>query len=152
MTDRKVMQTKFGGPDSPEDEIGDCWAACLATMLGCELGTVPEALRLETDDDKRQQTYRDFLGQYNLRPVAWNFDKYTDEMMESFWESLGDVLTHVTGKSPRGDFNHGVVYKNGKLFHDPHPSGDGVLDVAFIEFWLPIDPIKQNYSENGAAR
>jgi len=35
----------------------------------------------------------------------------------------------VSGKSPRGDFAHVVIYKNGKLFHDPHPSGTGVETV-----------------------
>lgn len=34
-----------------------------------------------------------------------------------------------TGVSPRGDgeLRHAVIYKDGHLVHDPHPSGDGIL-------------------------
>jgi hypothetical protein len=140
--DRFVMQTTFGGPDGPEDEIGDCWAACVATMLGCDISIVPEALRLEKDDDLRWVAYQKFLAGFNLRPLSWNFDAYTEDMMAQFWKAMGDVLIHVGGKSPRGDWDHAVVYQKGKLFHDPHPSGDGVKGVKTIEFWLPIDPMK----------
>ena len=142
--DRFVMQTTFGGPDGPEDEIGNCWAACVATMLGCDISVVPEALRLEENSVKRWDAYLEFLAGFNIRPLSWNFEKYTDEMMDQLWESMGDVLVHVAGSSPRGDWKHGVIYKGGKLFHDPHPSGDGVLKITEVEFWLPIDP-GQNY-------
>ncbi|WP_282638114.1 hypothetical protein [Sphingobacterium thalpophilum] len=39
----------------------------------------------------------------------------------------------VTGKSPRGDFNHIVIYKDGKMVHDPHPSGAGILTEEKFE-------------------
>ena len=32
----------------------------------------------------------------------------------------------LTGKSPRGNFNHAVVAYNGEVVHDPHPIGGGV--------------------------
>lgn len=143
-TRRLVMQTRFGGPDAPDDEVGDCWAACLATMLGIDIGEVPEALRLEADGVKRWDCYLEFLAGFNLRPLTWNFDAYGDRMIDVFWEAAGDALIHVIGTSPRGDWNHGVVYRAGRLFHDPHPSGDGILRLTHVEFWLPIDPAKLN--------
>ena len=32
----------------------------------------------------------------------------------------------ATGKSPRGDFNHSVIYYKDKLFFDPHPDNTGL--------------------------
>jgi hypothetical protein len=41
------------------------------------------------------------------------------------------------GPSPRGVM-HQVIYKDGKLFHDPHPSGGGILSV---ERYLTLENI-----------
>lgn len=43
----------------------------------------------------------------------------------------------VAGKSPRGVM-HQVVYRDGRLWHDPHPSRDGVLDVQEV---LAVRPL-----------
>ncbi len=50
-------------------------------------------------------------------------DTYEDWLFENT-----DVEYMVTGKSLRG-IDHIVVYKNGLLFHDPHPSGDGLTTL-----------------------
>lgn len=39
-----------------------------------------------------------------------------------------DKFYTASGISPRG-VNHIVIYQNGKLFHDPHPEGGGVIDI-----------------------
>lgn len=36
-------------------------------------------------------------------------------------------LTMMVGLSPRGDWNHAVVARNGLLVHDPYPGGEGLL-------------------------
>ena len=133
---RKVYQTRFGGPDS--DDPGNCWAACVATMLGIPLERVPEALRLEKDADKRWDAYQRFLSTFNLRAISLSVPS---EHLDDYWEALGDALVHVAGPSPRDpSWNHGVIYCGGKLWHDPHPSGDGISGIAEIEFWVPLDP------------
>lgn len=38
----------------------------------------------------------------------------------------------VVGPSPRGAYNHAVVGLNGKIVHDPHPDGGGLLDGAWV--------------------
>lgn len=35
----------------------------------------------------------------------------------------------VTGKSPRGNFLHSVIYYNGEMIHDPYLNGSGVIDI-----------------------
>jgi hypothetical protein len=43
----------------------------------------------------------------------------------------------VAGKSPRGVM-HQVLYRYGRLWHDPHPSRDGILDVAEVLAFRPL--------------
>jgi hypothetical protein len=57
----------------------------------------------------------------------YSYDEYPD------WD--GYVL--VSGKSPRGDFHHVVIYKNGELYHDPHPSNEGIETEEAWEVILP---------------
>jgi hypothetical protein len=41
----------------------------------------------------------------------------------------------ASGKSPRG-FSHAVIWKNGVMVHDPHPSQDGLVGEPsyYIQF------------------
>lgn len=42
----------------------------------------------------------------------------------------------VAGMSPRGVM-HQVIYRDGVLWHDPHPSHDGLVDVQSVLAWRP---------------
>lgn len=47
----------------------------------------------------------------------------------------------VSGKSPRG-ISHVVIYINGKMIHDPHPSGAGVFETEDEKFGYSfIEPL-----------
>lgn len=52
---------------------------------------------------------------------------------------FGEGLYLATGTTVRGTM-HMVVYQDGKLFHDPHPSRAGLLEVRYISLLVPIDP------------
>lgn len=39
-----------------------------------------------------------------------------------------DVPYMASGRSPRG-LDHVCIYVNGQLHHDPHPSGEGLVDI-----------------------
>ncbi len=76
--------------------------------------------------------------------------------IEDWFEALGlqfliqskntvyEGLYLVAGRSPRNpDINHMVVYRNGRLAHDPHPSGLGIDgDPIFVWVVIPLDPAK----------
>ena len=135
---RWQKQTSFGGPDS--DDPGNCWACCIGGMLNIPPSHVPEGLRLEKDDDKRFVLYRDFLREHGYTAVSYNASTWTDENWGWFWDSVGDALIHFSGDSPRGSWTHGVIYQNGKLLFDPHPSGHGLKKITGVEFLIPLDP------------
>ena len=46
----------------------------------------------------------------------------------------------ASGPSARG-CKHMVVYRDGQLLHDPHPSNDGILSVDQVWLLVPIDPV-----------
>ena len=48
----------------------------------------------------------------------------------------GEVL-FVMGMSPRG-VCHQVLYRDGQLFHDPHPARAGITDVREVLAWRPM--------------
>jgi len=109
-------------------------------MLNIPLNAVPDTLRTETDADKRWEIYQKFLAGFNLRPISL---RVPEDHLSAYWDALGPAIVHIAGPSPRGHWNHGVIYRNGALWHDPHPERKGVINVAELELWVPIDPALQ---------
>jgi hypothetical protein len=116
-----VDQTRFGKPD------GNCYAACIASIL-----------------DRP-------LEEFDNRPV--DFENEFTESWQAFMATKGYALVEVlagqtlitrglhyiaSGPSPRGPFDHAVVYRDGELVHDPHPSRDGVERVTWLIFVVPL--------------
>ena len=99
---------------------GNCLAACMASIYDLRLEDVPN-----------------FVLQKG--PAWWDS---TIEFMETrgHWPLVIDALTwtetkrvpfgyHImTGPGPRG-FEHAVIGLNGEIAHDPHPSGEGLLET-----------------------
>jgi hypothetical protein len=52
--------------------------------------------------------------------------------------SKGFVL--AAGMTSRG-FLHSVVYKDGELWHDPHPSHEGIEAVLEVDLLFPLNPL-----------
>lgn len=136
---KKVMQTKTGLG-------GNCEGATLATLLGLDISDVPDFH--DGCDDKNpsseengeiyQTNLNNFLAKFNLKSVSigWNSpNEDSSAWVENFSSQLG-VPHLVAGKSPRG-YMHSVIYKGGKLWHDPHPEGGGVIPCQ-IQFLMPI--------------
>lgn len=127
------MQSKFETnvtrPDAPE-EWGDCWAACLASVLEIDAATVPNP---------------------NLVPEGGWFDQQETWLRKTFglglvyvevgeWFPIG--LHLIMGTSPRGPWQHTVVGRSGAMVHDPHPSGDGLAEEKAFVLFTVMDPAK----------
>ena len=50
---------------------------------------------------------------------------------DPFIENGFDDYYFSYGLSPRG-LDHQVIYKEGKLFHDPHPSSGGIIPEGYL--------------------
>lgn len=101
---------------------GNCFAACMASILEIPLHVVPELAA----DDQTERAQR-FLEDFGLYYVQVDPD---DPVLETAF-SHGDVFHTIEGTSPRGG-QHAVVGLNGEMIHDPHPqdgTGRGLVSV-----------------------
>ena len=117
---KPVMQTLF----YDKDGIGNCFEACLASILEMDISEVP----LFHEKDWFDSFYKwinergfTFIG--TMRPEDVNY--YKDGI---------DGYFIVAGESPRGDHirgGHAVVFKDGVMVHDPHPDKTGILSIKY---------------------
>lgn len=131
---RPQLQTLFGGKDAPDAEKGNCFTACIASILEADLSTFPNfVLWLEEDDhgDLSWRRVQDYLHKRFGVTILYS------ESPERRW--LPEyVLTIASGPGPRGH-RHSVVHDGNGLVHDPHPSGAGLLEVETHDLILVSD-------------
>lgn len=124
-----IEQTRFGGPTAPTEERGNCFAACLASILGCELDVVDAPF----DEEDKAAYWLDAFQQRVILaglPYRLLILKATGDVLRF----LGDTLYIAGGPSPRGDYRHSCVYRGGELVHDPYPSGEvGFKDQQVVD-------------------
>ena len=131
-----VFQTTFGFPH------GNCFAACLASILELPIADVPNFC--DGDNPRWKADCLEWLRPFGLYllSVALPDDFPADQMPAGY---------HVmSGKSPRGKFNHSVVGFAGKMVHDPHPSGDGIDGpITEYDFFVSLDPSELAFIARG---
>lgn len=116
---------------------GDCWRACLASLLEVPIAEVPHFVALHPDtNDELTETlgppwWRESVAWIGvMRPgwglAAWDVPEpwtpvYTNP------EGMPDRVI-LSGKSQRGDWLHAALVwdADGSLAHDPYPGGTGV--------------------------
>lgn len=118
---KPVFQDKFGMLD--DADMGNCWPACLASMLECELNEVPHFHFLYPNIEESQAKMLEFL---NTRGFGHLYFSWEDAA--SLWRAVQGGLVIFTGVSPRfPDCHHvliGQITPNGwRTVHDPHPQG-----------------------------
>jgi len=106
-----VDQTQF----RDQGYHGNCFQACVASILERPLDHVPNFS--EVHGPYFMRGFRGWLVEQGLGAVYLN------------GSAVWPVGAHsiATGKSPRGDFLHSVVWLGRKIAHDPHPSRAGII-------------------------
>jgi hypothetical protein len=113
-----VTQTRVG------EEVGNCFAACLASILDLEMADIPE---FSTDEDLWLHDVQQWLATRGLYYVQM---APTDPGLQSAFEN-GTLYHTIEGTSPRGG-QHACVGENGEIVWDPHPNdgtGHGLVGV-----------------------
>jgi hypothetical protein len=127
---RRIMQTDLG-------PRGNCQSACLATLLGISLSEIPNwAALADGDGNKFAQMQRDWLAERGygiLTVVQWQALP---------WPPARGYFI-CGGVSPRGN-RHAVIYKDGALWHDPHPEGLGIETVDDLDIIYPLAPFAES--------
>lgn len=156
---RPVDQTLFGATSAPQDQIGNCYPACIATLLEVPLEDVPHVYQLHHDDPVAAHAVRDqWLAQHGLAILSLDL-KSLAAAHEATWRALVGVLGIFSGGSPRHDCTHAVVGRltadllglNWELVHDPHPERQGIKGYAHsVEVFMRIDPALGMYGRAAA--
>ena len=117
-------------------QAGDCWRACIASILECEIEDFPI---LENYDD-----WSDYYPKVLkvLDAKGWQLVGYTIENINNpdiLQANDTDGYVIAVGKSPRSTpekrINHAVVWKNG-IVHDPHPDNTGLIEIIIFEILI----------------
>lgn len=111
---KKQKQTRI------DSQYGNCWQTCWACIFGMSVRKLPEFMREGTNG-----------GKWYERTWEW-LDKRGYELQNHTWKARAQWLDEnkfyvMQGKSPRGNYDHCVVYKGDKPFWDVHPD-DTFLD------------------------
>lgn len=136
------------------ENTGDCFAACLASILEIPLEDVPNFRRLQEENEKYDMVMEaDKWLRANHGKRFITIDLYkpaggpqTDQVILNrlFYSNENDLLI-LSGVSPRpapdgSNRYHCVVAKADcwgyELIHDPHPEGGGIIGQPFGVKWI----------------
>jgi hypothetical protein len=121
-----LHQTYFYGGYEEGITRGNCWQTAIASVLDLPLDDVPHFV----DIDER--------GGENWWYFTCNWLWYRGYEIQRLSRHIyTNEYYFVSGKSPRGDFYHVVIYQNGKMVHDPHPDSTGVLTEETFDIIRP---------------
>lgn len=111
-----------------EGKEGNCTQAAIATFMGLPLSEVPDFNNTTTGAGPFWQAIEDWF-----RDRGYQFEHHGALHRWSGMYLAG-------GNSPRG-VEHMVVFKDGELYWDPHPSRAGIDPVNNTWIIRPLDPI-----------
>ena len=136
---KPVDQTLFGEAE------GNYQAACLASILELPLDRVPNFCGDPPRTHAWQKAQNEWLAFYGL--VILTVELRDDGQLPSMNFLVDGVICIVSGKSPRGDFDHAVVgrYRLStnrhwlEYIHDPHPSRHFLPKPRSVGFFVSIE-------------
>lgn len=118
---RRQHQTTFGGAEAPDAEKGNCFSAALASLLAVPLSAIPNFMTAGPG------------GEWYVAASVWLSKRgmalccFEQDPFGALPErAYSHARLIASGMGPRGH-RHSVVWRAGELFHDPHPSGAGLV-------------------------
>lgn len=116
---KKLLQTRLHNPPLT---LGNCFPTVIACLMNLDS---PEDV-IQIQEYYGNKDWVNILHTW-LRERGWNWIGIPSHLK-------GREYYLVTGKSPRfPDDYHVCIYRNGKLFHDPHPDQTGLLTEEQFE-------------------
>lgn len=122
---KPVTQTKMTPPE------GNCFAACIASILELSLDEVPNY----SQEGEWWVKWNRWLALRGLYLIEF-------EVKEGKGEEYLQGFHIITGKSYSGDWNHSVVGFCGTIVHDPNPTKRGIRSHQWYGVFVVTDPSK----------
>lgn len=140
---KPVDQTRLYDPAN-QSPPGNCFHACVASILECAIGDVPDEAAHWRPGVVPRVSWRKFWCEFVpwLRGRGFGYLECTIGADADVW--LDGVPVIASGPSPRDpDIQHAVVgtFAAGSfiLLHDPHPSRDGLAGApTSFSFFIPV--------------
>jgi hypothetical protein len=137
-----VEQTRFGGPEHPFEERGNCFGACLASLLEVGLEELPAVAAFD-------EGWHELLGW--LRGRGWYLVAiHGHDWSEEHWPGYviagcqSQAYAHLMGQDEGG--GHVVVVQDGEVVWNPNPRDTRTLGEVrealdgWVYFLYPLDP------------
>lgn len=119
-----VCQTRDG-------EGGNCFQAAIASLFELSLDDVPDFVNLYPDTNDFSRETKNWFQDRGLYMLTTWFDNGADI-------NNIDGYYLMVGNGPRGVL-HNVIGRAGQMVFDPHPSGEGLLEVDHYNFFIVLD-------------
>lgn len=126
---KPLHQTIFGGDNGDSTARGNCFAACIASILELPLEAVPNFC----DHDDWRHHVNEWLQPRGLFYVDFRLDDGSWRIEHAVQYAGYHV---ISGPAERG-LRHAVVGYKGNAVHDPHPSGAMLLEDQEFGFLVP---------------
>ena len=117
-----------------DSQNANCFQACVASIFEVALNIIPNFQQGDPPDFYK--TLCDWASLCNLIALEISI-KYLDDPSD-----FKDCYIIATGPSPRNPekYLHAVIYLNGKMVHDPHPSNDGIIgQLSYVTVFVIKD-------------
>lgn len=114
-----IRQKQLIRHDPDNGKFGDCYRTSIAMLMGMSAEDLPN---FADDPDKSGLTRcREWLRERDLGvlQVLYPPELELDAILSSIEHLSPGIAVIITGRSPRGDWNHCIVALNGKVFCDP---------------------------------
>ncbi|MER9937422.1 hypothetical protein [Mesorhizobium sp. M0088] len=118
--------------DNPKGR-GNCQSAAMASVLGLPLDQVIDTASDEVRAGGFWEPIYAWLAERGLKIIT----------VPPGDTRLKGAYSIAAGPSPRGPFYHAVVCKNGVMVFDPHPSDDGLIEIARHDIIVPMTDVEK---------
>lgn len=130
---KPVYQTRFGGPNDPEHEQGNCMQAALASIFEVRLDDAPDFTG-EIVSGKWFLRLEAWLAVRNLELVIVGQGAHFIPPVEGHYIQCLESTTLGPGEG------HTVVAENGQVVHDPNPHAKSLGKLQESWFFASRNP------------
>lgn len=126
---------------APEHGVwGDCWRACIASLLDLPLEEVPHVLDQGVEIDVGRPALHAWLKPRGLSTFMFPMSGSLQEVLTAIGEWNPDAFYMLVGKSRTG-CNHIVICRGNEIIHDTGITQPGIIGPCIEDdtyFWIEV--------------
>ena len=136
----KVDQTHFSGKDAPLEEQGNCFQACVATVLQIPLEEAFDIRGVQDEGDWVGE-FNEWLKQYGLGCI-YIFSSEENPIKTTEFKGLC-IAECMSETLYQGERHVVVMHNHFEVLHDPNPNAKGRIgNFQGVYIFVPLEPYK----------